>query len=627
MNASAPNAWPFPGLLWGSYPQRTLPIDADPRAASWWRGHWRRLARAIASQAAGGQASVPEDPLARRLLAASQALRASHGINVRWQQVLAARALLDQRLVEMATGEGKTYALALAAAAAAQAGTPVHVVTANDYLAQRDAEALAPFYARLGLRCDFVTEPMDSGRRRVAYAADVTYCTARELGFDYMRDATSRPAAGSPLQERLAPAPAREAPVLRGLCMALLDEADTLLVDEARTPLVLSQARHEAGEAAFLRTAWECAATLREPAHYRLNADASRVRLLPAGQAALAGWPADANPLHGHPAHREQALLLALTALHVLKRDRDYIVRDGRIALVDDTTGRASTGRAWSRGLHQMVELKEGVTASARGEPVAQLTYQRFFVRYHRLAGLSGTLREARQELRKVYGLSVFQVPSEKPRLVGRSAPRLFTHGDALWDAAAERALALAGAGRPVLVGTASVADAERLAARLRAAGAPHALLHAGASAHEAEVVAQAGWPGRITIATSMAGRGTDILLTPEALAAGGLHVILCQLNASARIDRQFTGRAGRQGQPGSADWYVAADFPLLARWASPSLSRWIAGTPLPGIMLRAFLRGIQGLEAHTHSKHRVTLCRWAAMQEQQFGFSRDLFL
>jgi preprotein translocase subunit SecA len=625
--APTPDTWPFPGLLWGSYPQRTLALQAQPRAASWARLRWPRLARAIASAVAGTDEPASTDPLARRLLAASRALHASHGVTVRWQQVLAARALLDQRLVEMATGEGKTYALALAAAAAAQAGTPVHVVTANDYLAQRDAQALAPFYARLGLRCDFVAEPMDSARRRAAYAADVTYCTARELGFDYMRDATSRPSAHSPLLERLVPAPTREPPVLRGLCMALLDEADTLLVDEARTPLVLSQARHEAGEAAFLRAAWEQAAALREPAHYRLNGDASRVRLLPAGQAALAHWPADAHPLHGHAAHREQMVLLALTAMHMLRRDRDYIVREGRIALVDDATGRASSGRAWSRGLHQMVELKEGVETSTRGEPVAQLSYQRFFVRYHRLAGLSGTLSEARRELRRVYGLSVVRVPSEQPARVRYFAPRLFPTGDALWQAAAERAIAVAATGRPVLAGTASVADAERLAGLLRAAGAPHALLHAGASAHEAEVVASAGAPGRITIATSMAGRGTDILLAPAAQAAGGLHVILCQLNATARIDRQFTGRAGRQGQPGSADWYVAADFPLLARWVPGALPRWIAGTALPGYARRLFLRGIQVLEGTTQAQQRVTLCEWAALQERQLGFSRDIFL
>jgi preprotein translocase subunit SecA len=621
------DGWPFPGLLWGSYPQRALPLAAEARAGSVWHGHWPRLARAIARQAGGETAPVPGDALARRLLAAAQALRASHGVAVRWQQVLAARALLDQRLVEMATGEGKTYALALAAGAAAQAGTPVHVVTANDYLAERDAAALAPFYARLGLRCDFVTEPMDAARRRMAYAADVTYCTARELGFDYMRDATSGAAPASALQERLAPAPGREPPVLRGLCMALLDEADTLLVDEARTPLVLSQARHEPGEAAFLRQAWDRAARLREPQHYRLSADTSRVRLLPAGRAALESWPADPHPLHGHAAHREQAVLLALTARHVLRPGRDYIVQGGKVALVDETTGRASSGRAWSRGLHQMVELKEGVAATTRGEPVAQLTYQRFFIRYHRLAGVSGTLREARRELKQVYGLKVLRVPPQQPSRVRHFPPRVFANGDALWQAACERALALAGARRPVLIGAASVADAERLSACLRAAGAPHALLHAAMSVHETDVVAQAGWPGRITIATSMAGRGTDILLAPEAQAAGGLHVILCQLNASTRIDRQFTGRAGRQGQPGSADWYVAMDFPLAVRRTPALLSRWIAGTLWPGWALRIYLRAIQRLEGYTQSQQRVTLCRWAATQEQQYGFSRDVFL
>ncbi|MDB5899644.1 MAG: hypothetical protein JWP41_3246, partial [Ramlibacter sp.] len=497
-------SWPFPGLLWGSYPQRR-PTTAAPVPAP---QLGRRALVAVAQQLHGRLEppvsvdallaqvrQVPEvhrdaDWLALALQLAATALRETMGLKAHWQQLMAARALLDQRLVEMDTGEGKTAAIALGAAVAALAGTPVHVVTANDYLAQRDAEHLQPFFARLGLSVGYVTQAMEADARRTAYACDVTYCTGKELGFDYLRDALAQPADLSPLERRLrASGAGSRGPVLRGLCMAILDEADTVLIDEARVPLVLAQPAQAPAEEAFLRRVLAAAAAFRQGEHFRHDA-AGAPRLTPAGEAQVLAWPAEANPLLGHPQHRTTIAELALYALHVLQRDRDYVVRDGQVLLVDDTTGRAAPGRAWSRGLHQLVELKEQLAPTLRNSTVTQITFQRFFIRYLRLAGISGTLRGAGFELRSVYGLRTVRVPARTPRQVRHGGSHLFADSHALWRAVAERAEVLRQQGRPVLVGTETVGQSEQLAAVLRARGLAPVVLNARQDREEGEVIA-----------------------------------------------------------------------------------------------------------------------------------------
>ena len=633
-----PPGWPFPGLVWGSYPQQRLPIARRGRRPSLGRSALERFARAAHERLQRDPpaldralADLRQVPDARRdaawleqaLLAAAQALREALGLLPHWQQLMAARALLDQRLAEMATGEGKTVAIALAAATAALARTPVHVVTANDYLAERDARRLQPFYRRLGLVAGFVTQPMAMDARRAAYAGDVAYCTARELAFDYLRDALLQPADLSPLERSLRPG---GRPVLRGLCMAILDEADTLLVDEARMPLVLSQPAPLAAEERFLQQALELARGLCTGVHFRDEPAGRGLRLTAQGQARVADWPADPHPLLGHPQHRAATVELALAALHRLHRDRDYVLRDGQVLLVDEATGRAAQGRAWSRGLHQLVELKEGVPRSGRNATVTQLTFQQFFVRYLKLAGISGTLGGAGRELRAVYGLQMVRVPSRLPRQVRQGPTRLFRDSDALWRAVAARAGELRAAGRPVLIGTGTVRQSEALSAVLAGRGLPHRVLNARQDREESAVVAAAGQPGCITVATSMAGRGTDVEIGPDVAARGGLHVILCQLNASARIDRQFLGRTGRQGQPGSCEVMVALDFELLQRWLPPLLQRIAdAGADRPWMRwwARVATRLPQALESYTQAQQRVTLARLTETDERALTFSR----
>ena len=628
-------SWPFPGLVWGPYPQLRLPIEQLRRPARWWRTGLARAARKLhaslqqGGDAAGELAALRQVPQARRdaawlqraLRAAALAMQATLGVKAHWQQLMAAQALLDERLVEMGTGEGKTVAIALAAGVAALAGTPVHVVTANDYLAQRDAEELAVFYRRIGVTVGWIAQPMEAAQRRAGYASDVTYCTAKELAFDYLRDGLLQPGDLSPLERRLRTAGARQQPVLRGLCMAILDEADTILIDEARVPLVLSQPAAAIAEEAFLRRAFSLALPLQQGRDYLL--ELGQPRLTEAGAAQLQAWPADAHPLLGHPQHRASTLELAISAAHLLERDREYVVRGGEVHLVDENTGRTSPGRAWSRGLHQLVEIKEGVPLTRRSATLTQITFQRFFVRYLRLAGISGTLAGSTGELRAIYGLASVRVPPRTPRQVRVEPTRLFADSAHLWQAVASRAADLCGAGRAVLVGTESVRQSETLAALLRARGLDPVVLNARQDSEESRIIGAAGQPGRLTVATSMAGRGAHIGLAPSVLASGGLHVMLCQLNASPRIDRQFLGRAGRQGQPGSCETLVALDFPLLQRRLPQAWQMLLMRPWSHRLFARASLRAAQALEGWSRRQQRARLAALAQNEERELNFSR----
>jgi len=571
---------PRPGPLWGPWPQRGSADGAPP-----WRG-WHGLqpgglagmARRVAGRAAGraldarrDQPVTPDelDALRRRLrrngldtdtaaaalAVAAAAAAATLGLTPRPTQLQAALALLDQRLAEMATGEGKTLAIALAAAVAALASVPVHVVTANDYLAARDAADLAPFYAALGLRVAARPGAPDEAARRAIYSADIVYATAKDLAFDQLRerqaggDASACAVAAAHLAGQLLPDA-----VMRGLCWAFIDEADSILLDEADVPLILSRGVQQAARRAFLWQALALARRLRPGHDYLLHAADRHAALRPEGEERLAELTAGLGGPWQRPRYRREALQTALAALHLYRRDAHYLVHDGEVVVLDEVTGRAAPGRVWSRGLHTVIALKEGLTPPDETETVARTTFQRFFRRYWRLGGLSGTLWEARAELSAVYGLPVCRIPLHRSSCRKTLAPRVFNTPESLFDAAAARADALAATGRPVLVGTDSVAAAEAVAARLAACGRAHHVLHARQDADEAAVVAAAGCAGQVTVATRMAGRGTDITLDAAALAAGGLHVLNCQHNPSQRLDRQLAGRAARHGEPGSVE-------------------------------------------------------------------------
>ena len=580
-------ALPIPGALWGPYPERR---DGRRRAALRWpsTSRYARFARQVQSNdfsslGDGAMSStiselrqrlarsgLTEEAMAPALALLSQVALRALGVRPHFVQLFAARVMLDERLAEMATGEGKTLAAALTAACAALARVPVHVVTVNDYLARRDAAQLGPLYARLGLSVGAVTEDLAVEARRAAYGCDITYCTAKQLVFDYLRDAVARGESAGTLREQISDA-GRPPTLLRGLCMAIIDEADSVLIDEAVMPFILSRARGQQGREPYGH-ALALAAKLQPGRHYRLDVERAAAELSEAGRHAVAGTQV-ADPLWAVARYREELVTLALCALHHYRRDRDYLVRAGRVELIDATTGRAAAGRAWSRGLHQLIELKEGCRPSPVFEIASETTYQRFFSRYLRLCGMSGTLSEGRAELKTFYGLRVTRVPLRSPSRRTVLPTRVFTAPEERWTFVVQRAREVQAAGRAVLIGTDSVADSQTLCDALRAAGLEHAVLNARHDRDEAGLVAQAGAPGRITVATSMAGRGTDIVLDPAVAARGGLHVILCQANASARVDLQFLGRCARRGEPGSCETlHVLAT--CLPRWLALFLVR-----------------------------------------------------
>jgi len=509
-------------------------------------------------------------------------------------QLMGGWGLLQGRLVEMETGEGKTLTATLAACTAALAGMPVHVVTVNDYLARRDAAAMAPLYEALGLRVGVVTQETPPDARRAAYACDVTYCTNKDVAFDYLRDRVALGPASGPTRmalEKLRGRRGRAGPVvMRGLHFGIVDEADSVFIDEARTPLILSATRGGGEEAERCRTALDLARSLEEGVHYTVD---RRERIVDMRDAGLDALEAASEPLGGvwtSTRVREELVRQALSALLLFQRDQHYVVVEGKVQIVDEFTGRIMADRSWERGLHQMIESKEGVKLTERRETLARITYQRLFRRYLLLAGMTGTGREVGAELWSIYRLQVVKVPLNRPSRRVHLPARLFATEAAKWEAVADSAQRCAQAGRPVLIGTRSVQASEALSRVLSARGLAHALLNAKQDAGEADVVAAAGQPGTITVATNMAGRGTDIRLAEGVAACGGLHVILTECHESARIDRQLYGRCARQGDPGTCEALTSVEddlfrtnVPWLVRFASglgggTQRPAWLAG-------------------------------------------------
>jgi len=507
-------------------------------------------------------------------------------------QLMGGFVLARGAMAEMETGEGKTLTATLPAAAAALAGIPVHVISSNDYLVQRDADAMRPLYAALGLRVGAVTERQkDAAERRAAYACDVTYGTSKQIAFDYLRDGLTRGRGrgGLALQlERLHRAePRMQHLLLRGLCFAIVDEADSVLIDEARTPLLLAGAGGSSEERRTYLRALRLARSMEEGPHFRLEGRDGRVELTDIGRRHLDEL---ARPLGGPWAgarRREDWVRRALAALHCFQRDRHYLVREDRVEIIDQPTGRRAPDRSWERGLHQLIELKEGCSLTPERETLARISYQQFFRRYLRLAGMTGTAQEAAAELWSVYGLRTTVIPTRLPVQRKRLGARVFATAHEQWEAVIESTCALHARGRPMLIGTASVAASDDLSRRLAERGLEHAVLNARHEAEEAQIVAQAGQPGRITVATNMAGRGTDIRLGPGVAQRGGLHVIATQRGEARRIDRQLFGRCGRQGDPGSCEAILSLDDERVRRSVPTALLRALRRLGSPGRPLR----------------------------------------
>ena len=567
---------------------------------------------------------------AQALAALSEVAFRALGLRPHRPQLLACWHLIQGTLVELDTGEGKTLTAGLGAAFAALAGAPAHVVTVNDYLAQRDAESMMPLFQRLGLTVGVVHGGVAQDQRAPQYAQDICYCTNKDLVFDYLRDRVNSRGSASRAQlavRQLHGARAGEPLRLRGLHFAIVDEADSVLVDEARTPLILSAKRDgQADAAAYAALLAMVQQDLVQDRHYTLPPGG--VELLPEGKARLeelADEHDGNDEIWRTPWMLEHFTLQALRALHLYRRDQHYVVHEGKVVIVDEFSGRMLPDRSWEQGLQQLVEVKEGCAPSGGNVTLARITYQSFFTRYLRLSGISGTIRETAGEMAGVLGIGCLRIEPNTPSRRQSLAPRLFASEADKIAALVDEVQAMRHSGRPVLVGTRSVRSSQAVSEALARAGIGHRVLNALQNADEAALVAAAGAPGAVTVATNMAGRGTDIRLAPEALAAGGLHVILTEWHESARVDRQLYGRCARQGDPGSVRAMVALDDELLARHAHPWLVQAAASLPpqrWPAWAIETLRRHMQGSAERANAAQRRHTLAQDRRKRRELAFS-----
>ncbi len=462
-------------------------------------------------------------------------------------QLMGGIALHEGKITEMKTGEGKTLVATLPAYLNALTGKGVHIVTVNDYLARRDREWMGDIFEFLGLSVGVILHDMNYEERRIAYHSDITYGTNNEFGFDYLRDNMAIS------QEQL---------VQGELNYAIVDEVDSILIDEARTPLIISG---EAGESTELYYKFSnLVKRLRPEEDYNVDEKAHAVILTESGvrkSEELLGVQNLYDDVNMELSHH---LNQALKAKELMKRDRDYVVKDDQIIIVDEFTGRLMFGRRYSEGLHQAIEAKENVKIQKENQTLASITFQNYFRMYNKLAGMTGTAETEEEEFRKIYTLDVVVIPTNKPMIRTDYPDVVYKTSKAKFDAVVNEIEDLYKTGRPVLVGTISIDKSEMLSELLKKRGIPHNVLNAKYHEKEAEIIARAGQEGAITIATNMAGRGTDIVLGLGVADKGGLHVIGTERHESRRIDNQLRGRAGRQGDPGSSRFYVSMEDDLM---------------------------------------------------------------
>ncbi len=534
-------------------------------------------------------------------------------------QLMGGWVMVNGMIAEMNTGEGKTLTATLPAATMALAGIPVHVITVNDYLVARDAELMGPVYKALGLSVGVVLENQQPPQRQAAYKCDVTYATNKTVVFDYLRDRITLGQRDSEMHlqmEKLYGTDTRIRKLLmRGLSFAVVDEADSVLVDEARTPLIISAPAKSDDEAMVAAKGLELARELERERDFVLLEDERRAVLTDEGRRRLDELCAGLGGVWKGLLRREELIAQALSALHLFRRDVHYLVRDGKVQIIDEYTGRIMEDRSWQRGLHQLVESKEGVEVTAQKEPLARISYQRFFRRYLRFGGMTGTGKEVAREFGSVYGLAVVRIPTNRPIQRKTLLEQVHVTEAEKWRAIARSAAEHRARGQPVLLGTRSVAASETASRALSELGLEHVVLNAKQDKEEAAIVARAGEPGRITVATNMAGRGTDIKLAPGVAQAGGLHVILSERHDSGRVDRQLEGRCGRQGDPGTFVSILSLEDDLPTIYGGPIFRALVASLAHASAERRRKLgswviRMTQRLVEREHSKDRRALLR-----------------
>ncbi len=513
-------------------------------------------------------------------------------------QIMGGTVLHEGKVAEMKTGEGKTLVGTLAVYANALVGKGVHVVTVNDYLAKRDAEWMTPLYNFLGLSIGVIQHDLPNEERRAAYASDITYVTNNEIGFDYLRDN---------MAWRL------EDMVQRELFFAVVDEVDSILIDEARTPLIISGQGHDATE--LYGQFAQVIPRLKKDEDFTVDQKAHAVPITEAGVAKVEKMLGVQNLYDQRNLELTHQLNAALKAWNLYHKDQQYIVKDGEVVIVDEFTGRLMYGRRYSDGIHQAIEAKEGLSVRSEDQTLATITFQNYFRLYKKLAGMTGTARTEAREFREIYGLDVISIPTN--RAIARiDAPDIVYRTEAAkFEAVVDEIIAEHQKGRPVLVGTRSIEKSERLAQRLRLRGVECNVLNAKYHEQEAQIITDAGIAGAVTIATNMAGRGVDIKLGEGVKEVGGLHIIGTERHESRRIDNQLRGRAGRQGDPGSTRFFIALDDELMALFGTERIQKMMDfvkftdETPLEaGILSKSIENAQSKVENHNYEIRKSVL-------------------
>lgn len=527
------------------------------------------------------------------------------------EQLFGGLVLFHGAVAEMQTGEGKTLTVLLPVFLHALAGRGCHVVTANEYLAERDADFASTVLERLGVTVGCVLHRMKPEQRRIAYARDITYSTAKEIGFDFLRDRLKQAAGTTPrtLPDRRGPeATAERDPVQRPFAFAVIDEADSVLIDDARTPFLIATATDVDEESlALYRWSARAVADLERGADFHWDTARRSARLTTLGTHRVLQQPQPSALASFDVRRIYRQIESALTARHGFQRDRDYVVANGEVVIVDESTGRVLDGRKWQDGLHQAIEAQESIEITAGTRSAAQITAQSLFPLYEKLSGLTGTAREARDEFRTTYGLPTVRIPTHRLSLRQGLRTRIFVTQEMKIAAIIEEIQEMQRGGRAVLVGTPSVGASEILSAFLERCGLEHRVLNCRNHAEEAQIVAEAGQPGRVTIATNMAGRGTDIRVHADVLRCGGLHIIATEMHSTPRIDRQLIGRTARQGEPGSFRFYLSLDDELLATIPAPRRDAWkrTARPNARGEISRRWLGRFRAAQHNLERRHR----------------------
>ncbi|AMA71752.1 MULTISPECIES: accessory Sec system translocase SecA2 [Aneurinibacillus] len=470
-------------------------------------------------------------------------------------QLIGGMVLHEGKIAEMKTGEGKTLVATLPTYLNALSGKGVHVITVNEYLATRDAEEMGRIYNFLGLSCAVNLAGMSPDEKRAAYAADITYGTNNEFGFDYLRDNMVL---------------YKEQMVQRPLHYCIVDEVDSILIDEARTPLIISGEAEKSTELYYVAARF--VTRLKEDEHYTIDLKANSVSLTETGVAEVERAFNIDNLYDNEHILLNHHINIALKAKALMKRDIDYVVDNGEVIIVDEFTGRLMQGRRYSDGLHQAIEAKEGLQVQNESMTLATITLQNYFRMYEKLGGMTGTAKTEEEEFQKIYGLQVVVIPTNKPVIREDKPDAIYKTERGKYKAVVAEVEKMHKIGRPVLVGTTSIEKSELLSSMLKKKGIPHQVLNAKHHAREAEIVAQAGQRGMVTIATNMAGRGTDIKLGEGVAELGGLHIIGTERHESRRIDNQLRGRAGRQGDPGSSQFFISLEDELMRKFGSENI-------------------------------------------------------